>query len=217
MYKARYYKADGQKGRARALPDELFDGVVNDAVLHQAVKAFLSNQRQGTAAAKTRGQVSGGKNKPFKQKGTGRARQGTTRAAHMVGGGRAFPPIPHKWRQKVPRKVKALARRSALNSRAEGENVVLVDTFDFDEPGTGKMRDYLASIEAGGKVLILTDGVNQNLYLSSRNLAGVKVLPFGDESAYDILWAGTVVIEREAVDRLTKAAAAAGSEEQGDE
>ena len=157
--------------------------------------------------------MSGGKNKPFKQKGTGRARQGTTRAAHMAGGGRAFPPIPHKWTQKVPRKVKALARRSALNSRAEGENVVLVDAFDFDEPKTGKLRDYLASIEAGGKVLILTDGVKQNLYLSSRNLADIRVLPFGDESAYDVLWAGTVVIEREAVDHLTETAAAAGSEE----
>ena len=213
MYKARYYKADGQKGRARALPDELFDGVVNEAVLHQTVKAFLSNQRQGTAAAKNRAQVSGGKNKPFKQKGTGRARQGTTRAAHMKGGGRAFPPIPHKWTQKVPRKVKALARRSALNSRAEGENVVLVDALDFDAPRTGKLRAYLASIEAGGKVLILTDGVKQDLYLSSRNLASVRVLPFGDESAYDVLWAGTVVIEREAVDHLADVAAAEGREE----
>lgn len=213
MYKACYYKADGQKGRARALPGELFDGVVNDAVLHQVVKAFLSNQRQGTASAKTRAQVSGGTRKPFKQKGTGRARQGTTRAAHMRGGGRAFPPIPHKWTQKVPRKVKALARRSALNSRAEGDNVVLVDAFDFDEPGTGRLRDYLASIETSGKVLILTDGVNQNLYLSSRNLADVRVLPFGDESAYYILWAGTVVIERKALDHLTETVATAGSEE----
>jgi large subunit ribosomal protein L4 len=215
MYKARYYKADGKKGRARALPDELFDGVVNDAVLHRAVKAFLSNQRQGTASAKTRAEVSGGTNKPFKQKGTGRARQGTIRAPHMAGGGRAFPPIPHKWTQKVPRKVKALARRSAFNSRAQGENVVLVDAFDFDEPKTGKLRDYLSSIEAGGKVLILTEGVKESLYLSSRNLAKVRVLPFGDESAYDILWAGTVVIEREAVDHLTGTAEVEGSEEIG--
>jgi large subunit ribosomal protein L4 len=202
MYKARYYKADGKKGRARALPDALFDGVVNEAVLHQSVKAYLSNQRQGTAAAKTRAEVSGGNSKPFKQKGTGRARQGTTRAPHMDGGGRAFPPIPHRWEQKLPKKVRALARRSALNSRAESEHVVIVDGLDFQAPKTAQLRDWLGSIEVGEKVLILTDGVKENVYLSSRNLPNVHVLPFGSESAYDILWAGTVVIEREAMDRL---------------
>src|SRR5688572_27043645 len=202
MFKARYYKADGKKGRARALPDTLFDGVVNDAVLHQSVKAYLSNQRQGTASAKTRTEVSGGNKKPFKQKGTGRARQGSTRSPHMDGGGRAFPPQPHKWEQKVPRKVRALARRSALNSRAEAEHVVVVDPFDFDAPKTARLREFLGSIEVADKVLILTEGVKENLYLSSRNLPNVRVLPFGDESAYDILWAGTVVIERGAIDRL---------------
>ncbi|MDE2773843.1 MAG: 50S ribosomal protein L4 [Gemmatimonadota bacterium] len=205
MYKARYYKVDGKRGRARALPDTLFDGVVNEPVLHQAVKAYLANQRQGTAAAKTRSDVSGGGRKPFRQKGTGRARQGTIRAAHMDGGGRAFPPIPRSYRQKLPRKVKALARRSALNSRAQGERIVLVDGFQFERPKTGRLREYLGSITASGNVLILSDGVKENLYLSARNLPDVRVLPFGDESAYDVLWAGTVVIEREAVDRLRSA------------
>lgn len=205
MYKARYYKVDGKRGRARALPDTLFDGVVNEPVLHQAVKAYLANRRQGTAAAKTRSDVSGGGRKPFRQKGTGRARQGTIRAAHMDGGGRAFPPIPRSYRQKLPRKVKALARRSALNSRAQGERIVLVDGFQFERPKTGRLREYLGSITASGNVLILSDGVKENLYLSARNLPDVRVLPFGDESAYDVLWAGTVVIEREAVDRLGSA------------
>jgi large subunit ribosomal protein L4 len=208
MFKARYYKADGKKGKARALPETLFDGVVNEPVLHQAVKAYLSNQRQGTASAKSRGEVSGGNSKPFKQKGTGRARQGSTRSPHMDGGGRAFPPHPHKWEQKLPRKVKALARRSALNSRAEAENVVLVDTLEFDAPKTARLRDYLGSIEAGEKVLLLTDGVKHNVYLSSRNLPNVRVRPFGDESAYDILWARTLVIERGALDRLGSSAEA---------
>jgi large subunit ribosomal protein L4 len=124
----------------------------------------------------------------------------------MEGGGRAFPPRPHSWEQKLPRKVKALARRSALNSRAEGENVVLVDALEFDAPKTARLRDYLGSIEAGEKVLVLTDGVKQNVYLSSRNLPNVRVLPFGDESAYDILWARTLVIERGAIDRLGESA-----------
>jgi large subunit ribosomal protein L4 len=203
MYKARYYKADGKKGRARALPTSLFDGVVNEGVLHQVVKAHLANQRQGTASAKTRSEVSGGNKKPFRQKGTGRARQGTTRAAHMVGGGRAFPPIPHSWRLDVNRKVKALARRSAFNARAAGERVVLIDPLPMEAPSTGGLRRFLASIELGGaKVLMLTDGLRTPVYLSGRNLPRVKVEVFGNESVYDILWADVVVIERGALDSV---------------
>lgn len=201
MFKARYYKADGKKGKARALPEALFDGVVNEPVLHQAVKAYLANQRQGTSAQKNRSAVAGGSRKPWRQKGTGRARAGTTRAAQWTGGGRAFPSIPHSWRQKLPRKVKALARRSAFNARAEAERVVLVDGFKMDSPKTSTLRDYLATIELGGKkVLILTDGVNDNAYRSGRNMPKVEIQPFGNESVYDILWADTVVIEKEAID-----------------
>lgn len=203
MFKARYYKTDGKKGRARALPDSLFDGVVNEPVLHQVVKAYLANQRQGTAAAKNRSAVRGGSRKPWRQKGTGRARQGTIRAAQWTGGGRAFPPIPHSWNQKLPRKVKALARRSAFNARAEAERVVLVDGFSIETPKTAVIRDYLASIELGGlKVLVLTHGLKDTVYRSARNLQEVEVRAFGTESVYDILWADTVVIEREALDAL---------------
>jgi large subunit ribosomal protein L4 len=200
MFKARYYKADGKKGRAKALPDTLFDGVVNQGVMHQVVKAHLANQRRGTASAKNRSAVSGGGRKPFRQKGTGRARQGTTRAAQMVGGGRAFPPIPHSWRMRVPKKVRALARRSALSARADADRVVLVDALEFDAPKTARLRDFLTAIEASGKVLILTDGQSPNVYLSARNLPDVEVRAFGEESVYDILWAGTVVIEHTALD-----------------
>lgn len=203
MFKARYYKTDGKKGRARALPDSLFDGVVNEPVLHQVVKAYLANQRQGTAAAKNRAAVAGGSRKPWRQKGTGRARQGTIRAAQWTGGGRAFPPIPHSWRQKLPRKVKALARRSAFNARAEEERVVLIDGFSIETPKTAVVRDYLASIELGGrKVLVLTHGLKDSVYRSARNLPEVEVRAFGTESVYDILWSDTVVIEREAMDAL---------------
>lgn len=209
MFKARYYKTDGKKGRARALPDSLFDGVVNEPVLHQVVKAYLANQRQGTAAAKNRSAVRGGSRKPWRQKGTGRARQGTIRAAQWTGGGRAFPPIPHSWNQKLPRKVKALARRSAFNARAEAERVVLIDGFSIETPKTAVIRDYLASIELGGlKVLVLTHGLKDTVYRSARNLQEVEVRAFGTESVYDILWADTVVIEREALDALDVEAAA---------
>lgn len=201
MYKARYYKADGKAGRAQELPATLFDGVVNEGVLHLVVKAHRANQRQGTHAAKTRGEVSGGNKKPFRQKGTGRARQGTTRAPHMPGGGRAFPPIPHSWRQDINRKVRALARRSAFNARAEAERVVVIDPISLEKPRTAELRNYLKSLELGGaKVLLLTDGIKHTVHLSARNLPNVQVRPFGHEAAYDILWADMVIIERDAIE-----------------
>jgi large subunit ribosomal protein L4 len=216
MYKANYFKTDGKKGRARALPDWLFDGVVNEGALHQVVKAYLANQRQGTAAGKNRAAVRGGGRKPFRQKGTGRARQGTIRAAQFKGGGLAFPPIPHGWNQKVPKKVKGLARRSAFNARAEEDRVILVDAFKLDAPKTATLRDYLGSIEAEGKVLLLTEGQKENVYLSARNLPGVEVRPFGEESVYDILWATTVVIERSALENAEAPEGADEKEEVAD-
>ena len=207
MYKARYYKADGKKGKARALPDSLFDGVVNEGVMHQAVTTYLANQRQGTAAAKGRSDVRGGGRKPWRQKGTGRARAGTIRSPIWVGGGVAFPPIPHSWRKRLPKKVKALARRSALNDRAENDRVVLADLPVMESPKTRDLVSFLGSIAPEGKVLVLTDGTNENLYLSARNLSNVSVVEFGGESVYDVLWAYTVVIERSALDEKPKAKA----------
>lgn len=219
MFKAAYYKNDGKKGRARPLPASIFDGVVNEGVLHQAVKAYRANQRQGTHAAKNRSAVRGGSRKPWRQKGTGRARQGTIRAAQWAGGGRAFPPIPHSWRQKLPKKVRFLARRSALNVRAEADRVVLFDSPAFETPKTKELREYLGAIDLDGrKVLVLTDGVRENLYLSSRNLQNVEVRPFGDEHAYDVLWADTVVIERAAIDALNeKDSGGQSADEEGDD
>ena len=200
IFKARYYKADGKKGRARALPDKFFDGVVNESVVHQAVRAYLANQRQGTSAAKTRSDVAGGGRKPWRQKGTGRARAGTIRSPIWAGGGIAFPPIPHSWRQRLPKKVKTLARHSALNDRAENDRVIIADLPEMESPKTRDLVAFLSAIDVPAKVLLLTDGVNKNLYLSSRNLRVVSVVPFGDESVYDVLWAHTVVIERSALE-----------------
>ncbi len=202
MFKARYYKADGKKGEARALPGSLFDGVVHEGALHQTVTAHMSNQRQGTASAKTRSEVRGGNRKPWRQKGTGRARHGTIRSPIWTGGGRAFPPIPRSWRVRVPKKVKALARRSAYNSRAADDRLVLIDRIEFEVPKTKRLLGLLEDIEATGKVLVLTEGRNQEVYLSARNLSGVEVRPFGEESAYDLLWAEHVVIERGAIEAL---------------
>lgn len=219
MFKARYYKADGKKGKARALPDAIFDGVVNEGAMHQVVKVYLSNQRQGTASAKTRSDVRGGSRKPWRQKGTGRARQGTIRAAQWEGGGVAFPPIPHSWRLRVPKKLRTLARRSALNDRAEHDRVVMVDMPELEAPKTREIVAFLGAMKLEGKTLILTDGRNANVYKSTRNLADVEVLPFGTESVYDVLWANTVVIERSALenDGASKAAAEPDESEEADE
>jgi large subunit ribosomal protein L4 len=217
MFKAPYYKADGKKGRARALPESVFDGVINDSVMHQAVKVYLANQRQGTHSAKTRGEVEGGNSKPWKQKGTGRARAGSTRSPLWPGGGIVFPPKPHSWRQDIPKKVRALARRSALNDRAQNEKVVIADMPKASKPKTKDLLGFLNALGAAGKVLVLTDGKNEQVYLSARNAKRVSVLPYGEESVYDVLWAETIVIERAALDRDGTANGDGETEEASDE
>lgn len=204
-FEAPVYSAQGKKGASRPLPEATFDGIINVPVMHQAVKAFLANRRQGTAKTKTRGEVTGGNQKPWKQKGTGRARQGSTRAPNWPGGGTVFGPIPRSYSQIVPKQVKALARKSAFNARARENAVLLVDALDYTAP---KTRTLLALFEklgvSGKKVLLLTDGVKPNVYLSARNLADAHVLPYSDASTYHILWSDVVVIESSA---LTQTAA----------
>ncbi|HEX6924070.1 MAG TPA: 50S ribosomal protein L4 [Longimicrobiaceae bacterium] len=207
MLTARYFSASGEPGEARELPEDLFDGVVNEAVLHQVIKAHLANKRQGTASTKTRAQVSGGNNKVWRQKGTGRARQGSIRAPHWRGGGVVFGPSPRDYHQDVPRKVKALARRSALNAKALREEIAVIEGFDVDAPRTKAVVGLLKKIgSADKKVLILTSGLNPNLYLSARNLPGVSVLPFAEASAYDLMNAGELLIEEAALTPATEVA-----------
>ena len=135
MIEAPHYSATGARHKAAfELPAELFDGQVNEPVLHQAVKTFLGNQRQGTHQTKTRHFVSGGNQKPWRQKGTGRARQGSIRAPHWRGGGIVFGPHPRDYRTAIPRRVRQLARRSALNARAGEGALVVVDTLAFQSP-----------------------------------------------------------------------------------
>lgn len=210
MYRAPYFKSDGSSGDEAVLPEAFFDGVVNETVLHQVVAACMANQRQGTVARKNRSAVAGGSRKPWRQKGTGRARQGTIRAVQWRGGGLAFPPSPKSWRVRVPKRVRALARRSAYNSRAEAGRVAVIEGFDFSVPRTRRLVELLDRIDMPGKALLLTHGVNRALHLSGRNLPGVKVLPFGDESPYDLIWSGTVIIEEAA---LAEAATAAPARE----
>src|SRR6266581_2820895 len=146
------------------MADSPFDGTVNLPVMHQAVKAFLANQRQGNASTKIRKYVTGGNQKPWKQKGTGRARQGSIRAPNWVGGGTVFGPRPRSYAEAVPRKVRALARKSAFNARAREDAIIVIDSLEYDVPKTSQLVGLLGSLGiAGKKVLILTDGVKPNI------------------------------------------------------
>ncbi len=192
--------AGARKSAAFGLPEEYFDGTVNRPVIHEAVKAYLANQRQGTAATKTRAFVSGGNQKPWKQKGTGRARQGSIRAPNWPGGGKVFGPQPRDYRLELPKKVRQLARRSALNARAAEGSLFVVEQFEQQSPRTRELVGLLEKLGvADRKVLVLTHGVSQALYLSARNLPKVDVLAYHEASAYDVIWSDVVVVEEGAL------------------
>lgn len=201
MLEAPLFSASGDRSSSScSLPVDYYDGTVNEPVLHQAIKTYLGNQRQGNASTKTRAMVSGGGAKPWRQKGTGRARQGTIRAPQWRGGGIVFGPSPRDYRSGIPAKVRKLARRSALNARAREGAFFVVDGLAFERPKTSTMVDLLTKIGvAGRKTLILTDGIKRDVYLSGRNLPGVNVMPYREAAAYDVLWAEVVVVERAAV------------------
>ena len=212
-FQAAVYSAQGTARDKVALPEDLFDGTVNMPVMHQAVKAYLANQRQGNAATKIRKYVVGGNQKPWKQKGTGRARAGSTRAPHWVGGGTVFGPIPRSYAQYVPRQVRALARKSAFNARARENAIFIIDRFDYDAPKTSRLKALVDSLGASErKVLILTDGSKTNVFLSGRNLPTVHVMPYSDVSTYHILWSDLVLIEASAIGNAMEPLAEARTE-----
>jgi len=196
MIEAPHYSAAGATKKAVSLPESLFDGTVNEDVLHRAVITFLSNQRQGTSDTKTRSEVSGGNQKPWRQKGTGRARQGSTRAPHWRHGGIAHGPHPRSYRLGIPKKMRQLAKKSALNARAREGALVIVDALEYEKPKTKDLAALLKKLDASAKkVLVLTASDAHNVYLSGRNIPDVLVMRFADATAYEILWAQTVVVE----------------------
>jgi large subunit ribosomal protein L4 len=201
MIEAPHYSSAGAKRDANfALPADYFDGTVNEPVLHQAVKVYLNNQRQGTHMTKSRSFVSGGNQKPWKQKGTGRARQGSIRSPQWRGGGVVFGPTPRDYRTDIPRKVRQLARKSALNARAREGALHVVERLAFRTPKTAQLAGLLGSLGLDGrKALVLTAGHNPNAYLSGRNLPSVEVMAYPEASAYDILWSEAVVVEEGAL------------------
>jgi large subunit ribosomal protein L4 len=198
MIEAQHFSAVGAQKGLVPLPETLFDGTVNEHAMHRAVTTFLSNQRQGTHATKTRTFVSGGNQKPWRQKGTGRARQGSTRAPHWRHGGVVFGPHPRSYRLGIPKKLRQLGKKSALNARARESSLVVVDSLVYEKPKTRGLADLLAKLGlAEQKVLILTAGDDHsyNVYLSGRNLPRVHVMRFSDATAYEVLWSDAVVVE----------------------
>lgn len=198
MIEAPHYSAAGTKKKSVRLPAALFDGTVNEHVLHRAVVTFLANQRHGTHDTRTRGEVSGGNQKPWRQKGTGRARQGSIRAPHWRHGGIVFGPHPREYRLGIPKKVRQLAKKSALNARAREQGLFVIDPLEYDKPKTKTLAELLEKLGvAEKKVLVLTTGAAHahNVYLSGRNIPDVRVMRFADATAYEILWSDVVVVE----------------------
>ena len=196
------YDKTGKAVGSVELSDELFAAPVNTAVLHQVVTAQLAARRTGTHDTKTRGEVRGGGAKPYRQKGTGRARQGSTNAPHYSGGGVVFGPHPRSYEQRLPRKMKRLALRGALTAKLGDDQVKVIDTFGLDAIKTRELAGVLRALEATGRVLVVAPGRDQTLELSARNLPTVEVILADSLNVVDVLKADTVVIEQLALARM---------------
>jgi len=204
MPKVAVYDMTGkQTGEEIELMDYVFGVEFNEAVVHQAVVMQQANERQGTHATKTRGMVRGGGRKPWKQKGTGRARAGSVRSPLWVGGGTVFGPAPRSHAKDMPRKARRLAIRCALSAKVAEGALVVVDNLTFAEPKTKDTVALLNGFEAAGKkALIITDGENENVEKSSRNIEKVKALSNDCLNVYDILNAEKVLLAKDAVARI---------------
>ncbi len=201
-----------------ALDDAVFGAQVNVPVMHQVVRAQLAAARSGTHATKKRGEVRGGGKKPWRQKGTGRARQGSIRAPQWTGGGTVFGPQPRDYEMKVPKKMRALALRSALTDRASEGRVAVIDRFSFDTPKTKDAMKVLEALGVSGKALVVLDTVDLVAGKSFRNLTTVHVITVDQINTHDVIAADWVVFTQAAIERLNerkprKKAAAAGQGE----
>ena len=195
---AKVYDMAGKLTGEVALADSVFGIEPNAAAVHAVVKNHLANCRQGTQSALTRAEVSGGGKKPWRQKGTGRARQGSTRSPQWTHGGIVFAPKPRSYRYTLNKKLRRLALKSVLSDKAANGNVAVVDALEVAEPKTKVMVGLLNAIDAG-KSVVITDGVKANVVLSSRNIPGVVTTPADNLSVYDLVNAKTLVIDKQAL------------------
>ncbi|MDH4142053.1 MAG: 50S ribosomal protein L4 [Chloroflexota bacterium] len=196
------YDRTGKAVGSVELSDELFAAPINAAVLHQVVTAQLAGRRMGTHDTKTRGEVRGGGRKPYRQKGTGRARQGSRTAPHYRGGGAVFGPHPRSYEQRLPRKMKRLALRGALTAKFGDEQLKVIDTFGLEAIKTRELAGVLRALEATGRVLVVAPGRDQTLELSARNLPAVEIILADSLNVVDLLKADLVLIEQPALARM---------------
>lgn len=198
MANTKVYDMTGKPVGEMELNDAVFGIEPNSAVVHEVVKNYLANQRQGTQSTLTRAEVRGGGRKPWRQKGTGRARQGSIRAPQWTHGGIALGPKPRSYRYTVNKKVRALAMRSALSAKLQEGKLIVVDSIDMNEIKTKSFKGFLNSFEAD-KALVVTPEVRKNVVLSARNIPGVKTTIAGVLSVYDILRADKFIVDKAAV------------------
>ncbi|MCD7929834.1 MAG: 50S ribosomal protein L4 [Clostridiales bacterium] len=198
MPKANVYDFSGNQTGEIELNEAIFGIEPNEAAVHAVVKNHLANCRQGTQSALTRAEVSGGGKKPWRQKGTGRARQGSTRSPQWTHGGVVFAPKPRSYRYTLNKKLKRLALKSVLSDKAQNGRVFVIDSLEMDEIKTKKMVSLLGAVDAG-KSVVVTDGVNENVVLSSRNIPGVVTTPATILNVYDIVNANSLVVDKAAL------------------
>ena len=201
MAKAGLYNISGKKVGDFDLNDAIFGVEPNVAVMHAAVKNHLANCRQGTQSALTRAEVSGGGKKPWRQKGTGRARQGSTRSPQWTHGGIAFAPKPRDYSYEINKKTKRLALKSALSAKAGEEEIYVIDEFKLDEIKTKSIVKMLEEMNVANALLVTAESDNV-IYRSARNIEGVKVIPLNNISTYDLIKYDSLVIAKDAVEKL---------------
>lgn len=193
----------GEKSGEVTLPDGLFGVTPNEHVMHEAVTTYLANQRSGTASSKGRSDVRGGGRKPWRQKGTGRARIGSTRVSHWVGGGLAFGPQPRDFSGKLPKKIRRLALKSALSAKAAADEIKILENFKLEKVSTKEMASLLSAIGVGGeKVLLVIREGNKELFLSARNIPNLNVTLARELTTYHLLRAQTIVMTQSALETV---------------
>jgi large subunit ribosomal protein L4 len=202
MPQTNVYDRTGKTVGSVELSAELFAAPVNAAVLHQVVTAQLAGRRTGTHDTKTRGEVRGGGKKPYRQKGTGRARQGSTSAPHYRGGGTVFGPHPRSYEQRLPRKMKRLALRGALTAKFGDEAIKIIDTFGLEGIRTRDLVGILSALEVTGRILVVAPGRDEMLELSARNLPTVDIILADSLNVVDLLRADSVLIEQPSLARM---------------
>ena len=195
------FNKEGKKVADMELNENVFAAEINEYALHQVVVALLANKRQGTQSAKTRTEVRGGGIKPWRQKGTGRARQGSIRAPQWIKGGIVFAPKPRDYRVSVPKSMRRVAMKSALTSKVQDNQMIVLESLDFATPKTKNVVEMLKALEAN-KALIITAESNEAVYKSARNIQGVNVIPANNINVYDLLKYEKLIITKDAVSKI---------------